>query len=180
MAVQVALLRGINVGGNRKVSMAELRSAFGAMGFEDVRTLLNSGNIVFEAGKRSGAELEAFLEAEAEQRMGLKTDFIVRSAAEIARAIEANPFPEQAKGDPSHLTVTFLRASPPDGAFEGLGDASAGPELIAGSGRELYIYYPTGMGRSALSPGMIDARVRTRGTARNWNTVLKIAAMMGV
>src|SRR5476651_1655499 len=97
MTTHVALLRGINVGGNRKVSMADLKGFLGELGFENPRTLLQSGNAVFGSSTRSGAALEGFLESQAAKRLGLETLFLVRTAAEWAEIIARNPFPAEAK-----------------------------------------------------------------------------------
>ena len=97
-----ALLRGINVGGNKMIAMAALRAALAEMGFADARTLLQSGNVVFRAPARAPAKLEALLEKEAGTRFGFSPDFHVRTADEWRAVVAANPFPREAKADPSH------------------------------------------------------------------------------
>jgi uncharacterized protein (DUF1697 family) len=166
VTTHVALLRGINVGGHRKVSMAELKAFAAAIGLQNPRTLLQSGNLVFESGL-APAELEALLEREAEARLGLATDFHVRTAAEWAELVARCPFPEAAASDPSHLLVTVCREAP-----EALKITGQGPERVHADGREIFVHYPVDVGNSRL-------RLSARGTARNWNTVLKLAAMCG-
>jgi uncharacterized protein (DUF1697 family) len=177
LTTHVALLRAVNVGGRGKVAMADLRQMLSDLGFERPQSLVQSGNLVF-ASELTGEALEALLEHEAETRLGLKTDVIVRTADQWAAIVAANPFAAMAKGDPSHLVVMPLKTEPePDGlgALEGW---IPGPERIAAAGRDLYITYPDGIGTSKLTGAAIERRLKTRGTARNWNTVAKLAALL--
>lgn len=174
----VALLRGVNVGGHRKVAMAELCSFAAAIGLEGPRSLLQSGNLVFRARKQATRVLEQLLEEEAAKKLGVRTDFMVRSADEWGPIVRANPFGEVAAHDPGHLIVTFLKAPVRKGAVDELTRLNPGREIIRGTGRELYVVFPDGMGRSKLTALMTEARLGTRGTARNWNTVLKIRAAL--
>ena len=178
MNAHVVLLRGVNVGGKRKVSMAELQAALVAAGFADARTLLNSGNVVLRS-PLTPAALETLLETEAHQRMGLQTDFHVRSAAEWRALVDANPLPDAAARNPSHFLVVCLKAEPTPPAVEALRAANPGPETIHAVGRQLYVDYggPETMRGSKLTPNLMDAKLGTRGTARNWNTVHKLAAL---
>lgn len=175
----VALLRAVNVGGRNAVAMADLRRFLSDLGLHEPRTLLQSGNAVF--GSASPARsLEARLEAEAIARLSLGVDFLVRSAAEWASIVTDNPFPEQAKTDPGRLVVTVLKQAPTPAAVKALQAAVVGRETMRASGRHLYVVYPDGMGRSKLTHGLIEKSLGTRGTARNWNTVLKLAVLAGV
>jgi uncharacterized protein (DUF1697 family) len=176
VTTHIALLRAVNVGGRGKVAMTDLRAMLEELGFEAPQSLLQSGNLVF-ASETTGAALEAVLEQEAKARLGLATDFIVRTANEWRRIVAANPFAAMAKEDPSHLVVMPLK-SPPDAAgLKGLRAWIPGREAIEASGRELYISYPDGIGTSKLTGAVIERRVGARGTARNWNTVTKLAAL---
>src|SRR5213595_2605991 len=112
MAVQIALLRGINVGGHKPVAMSDLRAFLTDLGFGDARSLLQSGNLVFTSEALAGAALEQLLEAEAEKWLGLQTDFIVRSQEEWASVIADNPFGDEARRDPGHLLVMALKDAP--------------------------------------------------------------------
>ena len=162
----VALLRAVNLGPHGKVAMADLRAMAADLGLDEPKTLLNSGNLVFGSSKTPAA-LEKLLEEAAAETLGLDTDFVVRSAADITKLIKANPFPTEAKTDPGHLVVLFCKKT--------LGTSpkvsGAARERFVVKGRDVYITYPDGIGRSKFK---IDAH----GTARNWNTVLKIAAAM--
>ena len=179
MSVHIALVRGINVGGHAKLAMADLRELLTALGLREARTLLQSGNAVFAGGARGGAALETHLEKEMLQRLGMRAAFLVRSPAELADVIAHNPFPDEAKRDLGHLIVMFLKSAPVADAVEALRAAVTGPEVIRAGGRHLYITYPDGMGRSKLTGAMIEKKLGMAGTARNWNTVLKLAALVG-
>ena len=178
MNAHVVLLRGVNVGGKRKVSMAELQAALVAAGFVGARTLLNSGNVILRSDLAPAA-LETLLESEAHGRMGLRTDFHVRSAAEWRALIDANPLPDAAARNPSHFIVVCLKSAPTPAGVEALRAANPGPEVIHAVGRQLYIDYggPATMRESKLTPNLMDSRLGTRGTGRNWNTMLKLAAL---
>jgi uncharacterized protein (DUF1697 family) len=180
MTTHIALLRGVNVGGKTKVAMADLRAMLADLGFGDPRSLLQSGNLVFRSDKLTGAGLERLLEAETEKRLGLKTDFFVRTPEEWEAVIANNPFPGEAESDPSHLVVMFLNKAPEAKDVEALQAAIAGREIVRASGRQAYITYPDGIGDSKLTITVIEKKLGSRGTGRNWNTVLKLGALAGV
>ena len=177
MTTYIALLRGINVGGNKMIAMAALRAALAEMGFADARTLLQSGNAVFRAPARAPAKLEALLEKEAGTRFGFSPDFHVRTADEWRAVVAANPFPREAKADPSHLLVTFFKAPLDPANVRKLQAAITGPEIVRSDGRQLYMTFPDGIGTSKAAL-LVDKTLGARGTARNWNTVLKLAALV--
>jgi uncharacterized protein (DUF1697 family) len=176
MTSYVALLRGINVGGNKMVAMAELREMLAALGFADPKTLLQSGNAVFRCAAKPCAKLEALLEAETAKRLGVTCEYHVRTAAELRAAIEANPLKAEAKKDPSHLLVSFFKAPLDTAKVKAAQAAIAGPEIVRCDGRHLYMFYPAGIGNSKAG-AVVDKALGVRGTARNWNTVLKLTAL---
>jgi uncharacterized protein (DUF1697 family) len=177
MPIQIALLRAINVGGRAPVAMADLRDLLTRLGLLEPRSLLQSGNLVFRSGPGTRAELERLLETEAEKRLRLRTDFFVRTATEWKAVVARNPFPREAERDPSHLLVMFLKDLPDTGSVKAVQAAITGPEVVRAEGRQLYIVYPEGIGRSRLTGTLIETKLGGRGTARNWNTVLKLAAL---
>jgi uncharacterized protein (DUF1697 family) len=177
MATQIALVRAVNVGGNAKIAMPALRALVAELGFADVQTVLQSGNLVFRSDRQSRRELETLLESAASDRLRLRTDFLVRSAAEWTRIIASNPFRDDAARDPSHLLLMVLKSAPSEHAFEALRAAITGPETLQAERTEIYIRYPAGIGRSKLTTRLIEARLGTRGTGRNWNTVLRLAEL---
>lgn len=176
----IALLRGINVGGHRPVGMAALRDLLTTLGFADARSLLQSGNLVFRSDARRSALLAALLEVEAETRLGLRTDFFVRTATEWMRIVAGNPFRDEAKRDPAHLVLMLLKDAPSAKSVEALQSAIVGPERVRADGAHAYITYPDGIGRSRVTNALVDAKLGTRGTGRNWNTVLKLEALVTV
>ena len=177
MTIQIALLRGVNVGGHNAVAMPELRDLLTRLGFESARSLLQSGNLVFRGDSRTDADLERLLEAEADKRLGLHADFLIRSAKEWREVVARNPFRKEAERDPSHLVVMFLKRAAKAKDVKAVQSAIAGSEIIRADRRHLYIVYPDGIGRSRLTNALLEKKLGIRGTARNWNTVLKLAAM---
>jgi uncharacterized protein (DUF1697 family) len=177
MSRHIALLRAINVAGHNLVAMSDLRGLCEKLGLADAKTSLQSGNLVFQSARRTGAALEEYLESETAKRLKIAADYIVRSADEWAKIVALNPFPKEAKSDPSHLVVMFLKTAPQSKDVAELHAAINGPEIIRADGKQLYIVYPTGIGRSKLTGTLIEKKLGIRGTARNWNTVLKLAAM---
>ncbi len=179
MPVHIAFLRGINVGGRNSVAMADLREMVDGMGFTGARTLLQSGNLVFTAASKSASALEKQLEQETEKRFGVAADYVIRSAKELAQVVAANPFPKEAKADPSHLVVMFLKSATSAKEVQALQEAIKGREIVRGDGKHLYLVYPDGIGESKLTNVIIEKKIGTRGTARNWNTTLKLVALAG-
>ena len=173
----IGLLRAVNLGPHNRVGMADLRELMTALGYLDGQTLLQSGNIVFRSDARSAASLERALEQESARRLGVTTDFFVRNGAEWRALIDANPFPKEAKSDPGHLLAVVLKSEPTSKAVTALREAIKGREVVAAKGRCAYIVYPDGVGRSKLTSALIEKMLATRGTARNWNTVLRLAAL---
>ena len=177
MKTYLALLRAINVGGSSKVAMADLKSLLADLGYAHPQSLLQTGNLVFQAKESNADKLETKLKAAFAQRLGLTTDVLIRTVSEWQQAIAANPFTKEAASDPSHLLIMPLKNSPSKQAVQELQTAIHGRETVAAVGRELYIIYPDGIGRSKLTNKLIETRLDTRGTGRNWNTALKLAEL---
>lgn len=176
--IYAALLRGINVGGNKTIAMAGLREMIVAIGLQNPRTLLQSGNLVFETKAQPAAKLEKMLERATAEKLKVECSYLVRTKDEWARIVAANPYAAMAKDDPSHLAVTFCREVPGTGALETLGGEIRGEEQLTAVGRELFVCYPHGMGESKLAIALSKNKLGTICTARNWNTVLKIGMAM--
>src|SRR3982750_1655985 len=138
----VGLLRGINVGGANMVAMSDLREMIAALGFSDVKTLLQSGNVVFRGAAKAPAKIESQLEAALEKRVGRKIEFHVRTAAEWLALVEANPFPAEAKKDPGRLLVSCYKAPLDPSDVKALQAAITGPEILRANGRQLYMFFP--------------------------------------
>jgi uncharacterized protein (DUF1697 family) len=150
MTKQIALLRAVNVGGRTKLAMADLRKLFADLGYEDAKTVLQTGNVVFTA-KAAAQKLAAQIENALAAGLGLRTDIIIRSAAEWDGIIEKNPFPAEARNDPGHLMVIPLSGKPGKAALADLIAAIKGREVVRAEGSQLYITYPDGIGRSKLT-----------------------------
>jgi uncharacterized protein (DUF1697 family) len=167
------LLRAVNVGG-RKLLMADLKRITHAAGFAAPQTLLASGNVIFGTTVSDDLTSERLAVAVLDGA-GLATDVMVRDADQLAAVMAANPFQRQARDGPSRLMAMFLNAEPQD-SLETLAPACSGGEEIGQGPRCLYISYPQGAGTSRLTGALIERRLNVRGTARNWNTVGKLAA----
>ena len=172
----IALLRGINVGGNKLVAMAELRALLSELGLSNPRTMLQSGNVVFDSARKTPAQLERLLESEVERRFKMSVDVFVRTADEWKTVIARNPFKAEAARDPARLLVMFLRDAPSAKHLAVLEAAIVGPETPRAVGSQVYLVYPEGVGRSKLTNVALEKILMTRGSARNWNTVVKLAA----
>ena len=172
----IVLLRGVNVGGNKMIAMAALRDALEKMGYTGVKTLLQSGNVVFQSKAVKPVALEVQLEKDIEKRLGLRADFHVRTPDEWRAIVSANPFKAEARSDPSRLIVTFFKHPLAAAKVSALQSAITGPERVRADGRHLYMTYPDGMGNSKAAP-LVERLLAARGTARNWNTILKLGAL---
>ena len=174
--VLAALFSGINVGGNRIVKMADLRAFFDDLGFTRVETYVQSGNVVFCAGKGKSADIAAVLEEAFEKRWGFHSRILVRDLDWFERAIDANPYPQLAD-DPKKLHLYVLEREPTAQEQARLAEKCTGPEEFAVRGDAFYLHAPNGLGKSAFA-NLIARTLKVPGTARNWRTVLALLAMM--
>ena len=168
-----AMLRGINLG-KRQLKSAELKAVVESLGYSDVKTLLASGNVVFTAEENDAPALEQTLHDALFEATGLKSEIFVRSPQEMKAIAEADPFPEATSVRPSFVVVSFHRKPVDQAVLARLAERHDGPERMHAVGRELYIDFPDGQGRSTLHPAMGKAKLDPVNTARNWNTVIKI------
>ncbi|MEV8549099.1 DUF1697 domain-containing protein [Streptomyces glaucescens] len=178
MTTYAALLRGINVGGSKKIPMADLRALLESLGHDGVRTHLQSGQAVFAAGHGDEDTLAAELSRAIEKRFGFPVDVIVRDHAYLKRVADACPFPA-ADLEPRQLHVTYFSAPVDEERFAGIDRAAHLPEEFRLGERALYLYAPDGLGRSRLADVLSRPRL-TAGlvaTTRNWNTVLKLVEL---
>ena len=176
MAVFVALLRAVNVGGTGRVAMAELKTACEAAGLRRVATYIASGNIVFDSD-RPAAELKPLIAGLLRERFGLADNGpVLRTPEGLAAAIAANPFRDAAAARPKLLMVGFLDRPPPEGAAAALA-AYPGPERLHLAGDHLFIEYVDGVARSKLSAAFLARALQVPATARNWNTATTLLEM---
>lgn len=177
MTTYIALLRGINVGGNKIIKMLDLKAMFQTLGFENVRTYIQSGNVVFESDEGSESLLTGVIERKIHEVFGFEVSVMIRTLAEMEEVITNNPFqltePEAFK----KWYVSFLPAEPSAEALDKLRTYENGPDKVRFVGREMYILYEVSVSQSPLSKVPFDRILGMTITARNWNTVNKLAAM---
>jgi uncharacterized protein (DUF1697 family) len=177
MPVYVALLRGINLGGHKKIKMDELRAALAAIGFDEVKTYIQSGNVVFKAAKISDKVLSKKIEATILSNFGHSVSAIIRTAEEIEQVIGNNPFLKQPDIDQTKLHVMFLREPPAQSALQQLQTLVLKPDQFRFLGKELYFYLPNGVAESVVMKKPIDRVLGIPTTMRNWRTVNTIQQM---
>lgn len=171
------MLRGVNLGPHNRIKMDELRALYESLRFEDPRSYVQSGNVIFRTKEKNSPLLAKKIQSAIEKKFGCCPEVILRTAEEMRRAIAANPFPERTKAEPGKVLVTFLAAEPPREARVNLEKFKELPEELHLEGRELYIYFPNGAGRSKLPWSAVDKLLKVTGTARNWNSVQAILAI---
>lgn len=174
----VALLRGINVGGNNLVPMKVLAEIFAGAGCKHVRTYIQSGNVIFEARSGGAAPIAKAVTAEIRNRFGIEVPVVVRTAEELRAAAAANPYPD-AGGPDDRLYVMFLADTPDAGAVRALDPNRSMPDEFAVREREIYLRLPNGAARTKLTNAYFDSKLKTVSTMRNWRTVLKLLELAG-
>jgi uncharacterized protein (DUF1697 family) len=173
----ILLLRGINLGAHKRVAMPDLRALLAEGGFEDVRTYVQSGNVVLASQvspQAAGAQAERLIA----DRFGFDVDVIVRTRDELAEIVVRNPLAEVAV-DPKRYQVSFLDAEPDPDVLERIANVTTEPERLVAIGRELYAWHPNGIGRSKLWNKLGGTGLGVRATARNWTTVTALLEMAG-
>ena len=170
----VALLRGINVGGANMIKMADLKAEFEALGFENVRTYINSGNLAFDAKKSSENKLADKIETAVEALVGRQIAVVVREQKDIKRILQNNPFDGEF-GSHKEMHVLFLKGELQNEKVAQLKAAAFPGERYEVADREIYCHLPTGVADSLLTKGIIDKKLKVVFTGRNWRTVEKIA-----
>jgi len=173
----VALFSGINVGGNRIVKMAELRDFFEQLGFADVASYVQSGNVVFSSTHTDAIALTNMLQDAFEKRWGFHSRIMVRDAAWFARLVADNPYPEIAE-DPTRLHAMALEREPTPEEVARLAEKCTGPERFEVKGDVLYLHAPDGLGKSKFAE-ILPRTLKVPGTMRNWRSVLALAALIG-
>jgi uncharacterized protein (DUF1697 family) len=172
MSSFAALLRGINVGGRNKVSMAALKPALSSIGLEDVVTYVQSGNVVFRSAGKAD-EVAAAIEKQIAKDFGLDVSVLLRTPAELRKIAKSNPFLKE-EADLSKLHVVFLDRPPRPKAKGELDPERSPPDRFRLLGREIYLHLPNGSGRTKLTIDYFERRLGVRATARNWRTLQKV------
>jgi uncharacterized protein (DUF1697 family) len=177
MSTFISMLRGINVSGQKRITMADLKSLYGSLHFANVETYVQSGNVVFDSSGQNAAALAYSIETQIEKTFGFAVPVFIRDADDLQRIIDSNPFLNERPEDPAKLHVTFLYRSP---SAAGLGNLVIPPgetaEFAAGD-REIFLFCPNGYGRTKLSNSFFERRLDMPATTRNWKTVLALYDM---
>ena len=169
--VWVALPRGINVGGKNKLPMKELAHLFASYGCQNVRTYIQSGNVIYEAPAGVDAKIGAAVSRGIAERWGYDVPVVTRRAEELARIVGDSPF---ASADPAHVAIAFLKRKPSASGIAKLNPDRSPPDRFAVIGREIHLHLPNGAARSKLTNRYFDTTLGTVSTVRNWRTVNKL------
>lgn len=178
MTRYVSLFRGINVGGNQLVKMDALKELHRSLNLQDIQTYIQSGNVVFTSDNPDVAQIQKDIEDGFAQKFGFQVKVMLRTAGEFNKMIENNPFQNQPVRESRWVVAIFLASDPISTALEDIQKTYTGPEEIHIIGKETFIYYPEGQGRSKLTNTFLEKKLKTSGTARNWNTVLRLQKLM--
>jgi uncharacterized protein (DUF1697 family) len=176
MTLYVSMLRGVNVGGSSRIKSEALQRVYETLGFADVRTLLQSGNVLFRSTLTDRARLAKRIMQELERQLELPVQTVLRTLREVEAIVERGPA-LSGQADPGKLLVMFLSSVPSAAAQAALlkwHRSKELPEMLELRGPEIYLYYPDGIGRSKLTNAVIERKLDTWGTARNWNTLTKL------
>jgi len=174
----VALLRSVNVAGHGRISMAELTQTFLTLGYTDVGTYIQTGNVLFRSPGRSAATLAATIEGQIEKDFGHAPAVILRTVADLAQVVGTSPFPQQG-ADPSRHHVTFLAALPSKERLAAFTAPPSGRDELTIVGQEVYVHTPDGYAGTKLTGALLERRLGVVSTTRNWNTVTKLHALAG-
>ena len=174
MPVLISMLRGVNLARHKRIKMDVLRALYLSLKLEDPRTYVQSGNVIFRTKEKNTAQLARKIKDAIARKFGFRAEVILRTPEEFRKAIAANPFAKRRGLEPGKLLVTFLASEPAADARSRLLALKPYPEELHLIGRELYIYFPNGAGRSKLAWASLAKMLGTDGTARNWNSVMNM------
>jgi uncharacterized protein (DUF1697 family) len=177
MPVYISLLRGINVGAHKRIKMEQLRTSFEALGFEQVQTYIQSGNVVFKTAQLSPYKLSQRIEERILNDVGFPVSVVSRTVDEMARTIADNPFLKVRRVDQEKLHVMFLSDAPAGAALKKLAELTAAPDRSSCLGKEIYLYLPDGVSQSSLMKSPLDRILSVVTTTRNWRTVSALHQM---
>jgi len=177
LTTYVALLRGINVGGKNMLPMKDLCAMFGAAGCSEVRSYIQSGNVIFKADPGGAAQLPELITAQIAERFGHRPPVILRTVEQLREVVNNNPFLQAGAGEET-LHVMFLANRPDPARVETLDPNRSPPDAFAVRGQEIYLQLPRGVADTKLSNAYFDSKLATISTGRNWRTVLKLLELM--
>ncbi|MGA2100326.1 MAG: DUF1697 domain-containing protein [Candidatus Sulfotelmatobacter sp.] len=177
MPVLISMLRGVNLGAHNRIKMDALRALYESLKLEDPRTYVQSGNVIFRSKEKNQAQLGKKIQDAIEKKFGFRPEVILRTTDELRKAIAASPFAKRTELEPGKILVTFLAGEPGPDAHANLAKLKEHPEELHLKGREMYIYFPDGAGKSKLPWSQVERLLKVTGTARNWNSVTNMLAM---
>jgi len=174
MSAVIVMLRAVNVGGHNKIKMDALRALCESLGFENVQTYVQSGNVIFTTQERQLDRVARQIGDAIERQCGFRPDVILRTSSEMREVVRRNPFSTRQDVEPGKLIVVFLAADPGPEARDKALAIKVAPEELKMEAREYYIYFPNGQGQSKLPVAAIERALKTPGTGRNWRSVTKM------
>ena len=177
MPVIVSMLRAVNLASHNRIQMEALRAVYASLKLRDAQTYVQSGNVVFRTEEKDLARLTKRIQDGIEKKFGFRPEVILRTTAELRDAAARNPFAKRRGIQPNRLLVTFLATEPSPEAVENAHAIRTEPEELKIDGRELYMYFPNGLARPKVSWVTIEKALKVAGTARNWNSVMKLLEM---
>ncbi|WP_293049976.1 DUF1697 domain-containing protein [Paludibacter sp.] len=179
MSIYLSLLRGINIGGHKKIKMSDLKALYESLGFGQVTTYIQSGNVLFSAETNEADDILSLRISKAiEDRFGFDVPVVVRTKEEMLQIVAQNPFTAEAEAAPDKLVVMFLGSVPDVTTLEKIKAKITDNSRFAFIGNSLYFFYPDGYGQTKWHSNFFEKQLRTTVTARNWATTCKLAAMV--
>jgi uncharacterized protein (DUF1697 family) len=173
----ISMLRGVNVGGNNMIKMDALRALYASLGLRDPQSYIQSGNVVFRTDRKEIAPIAKKIEDAIEDQFGFRPSVALRTTAELREVIAKNPFAKRSGIEPGKLLVSFLMSDPAAADRELVRKMKFDPEEVYLGSRHLYIYFTIGQAKTKLNTKMIEKTLKTTGTGRNWNSILKLLEM---
>ncbi len=171
MSINIALLRGINVSGQKLIKMADLRTHLAELKFKNIQTYIQSGNIVFESESMSSNVLETVIHDKIQEKYGFEVPTLVKTPGDFIEAIKKNPFAKEAEAEPKHVFITFLSDIPDPSKVEKLKEVDYSPERYVIDGDMIFFFSPNGYGRAKMNNNFFENKLKIDATTRNWKTV---------
>ena len=178
MITYISILRGINVSGQKKIIMADFRALYEKLGFKNVQSYIQSGNVAFNyAGDKNKLAVAKMIEHAIEKEYKFQVPVLVKQVDDLISTIKNNPFTEEAGVDPSRVAVTFLESQPTSENLKKLVGVDYPPDRFIIDGKNIYIHCPESYGNSKLSNKFFESKLKVRATSRNWRTINKLVEM---
>lgn len=175
MTTYISILRGINVSGQKKILMADLKALYENLGFSEVVTYIQSGNVVFKSVEKEEDKILAEkIKQSIQQKYNFEVPVIIRSIEEVTHVIESNPFLAQPGIDPEKLHVTFLEDTPLGSSLDNIQTYNYPPDVLVISGREVFLHCPVNYGETKFSNKFLESKLKVSATTRNWKTINKL------